>query len=202
MPVDCALTFNYGQRAAKHELKATHAIAAHYRLPHRVIDLPWVSDILPEGLRQAPSLDAPPLSQEALFDIHRVWVPNRNGLFLNIAACFAEACGASTIVFGANAEEGAEFPDNTPAFRDALNQSLKYSTLNGVQVETPVGLLDKAGIIRRGIALNVPFHLIWSCYEDREIQCGECPSCLRVKAARNQLSQNTGECVALAFNAD
>jgi 7-cyano-7-deazaguanine synthase len=203
MPVSSVLTFNYGQRAVQQELKATQAIAAHYQVQHRIIALPWVQELLPKALQQGDTNPpASALSQAELFDVERVWVPNRNGLFLNIAACFAEAANVNTIVFGANAEEGQDFPDNTPAFRDALNKTLAYSTLSGVRVETPVGQLNKADIIQLGIALNVPFHLIWSCYENQEQQCGQCPSCLRVKAARDAMGELTGQPVALSFNAD
>lgn len=204
MPVACALTFDYGQRAVKQELRATQAIATHYELSHRIISLPWLAELLPAALQQAPTskVDNSALSQEALFDVNRVWVPNRNGLFLNIAASFAEALQASHIVFGANAEEGAEFPDNTIAFRNALNKTLAYSTLNGVRVETPVGRLSKLDIIQHGLALKAPFDLVWSCYENGDKQCGQCPSCLRVKSARDMLKSVSGRTAPIVFNVD
>ncbi|RYD04479.1 hypothetical protein N752_13990 [Desulforamulus aquiferis] len=34
-----------------------------------------------------------------------VWVPNRNGLFVNIGACFAESLGCELVVAGFNREE-------------------------------------------------------------------------------------------------
>jgi 7-cyano-7-deazaguanine synthase len=204
-PVVCALTFNYGQRAFKHELKAAQAIAAHYQVPHRVIALPWIAELLPTALTPASVLEARGVQEQKaktdaeLYDVNRVWVPNRNGLFLNIAACFAEAFKVNTLIFGANAEEGADFPDNTPAFRDKLSEVFAFSTLTGVQVETPVGALNKTQIIERGLSLAVPFHLIWSCYEENDIQCGECPSCLRVKNAQQQVETQTGTTVGIAF---
>jgi 7-cyano-7-deazaguanine synthase len=204
MRIARALTFDYGQRAAKQEIRAAKALAEHYGVAHQVIALPWLSDLLPAALQQQQENGAPAetLSHENLFDVKRVWVPNRNGLFLNIAACLAEAFNATTVIFGANAEEGADFPDNTPAFREALNQALKYSTLSGVRVEAPLERMDKKGIIQHGLKLGVPFQLLWSCYEGQERQCGQCPSCLRVKAARDQMREATGQAVALAFNQD
>ena len=204
--VACALTFDYGQRAAKKELQATRAIADHYRIPHRFIALPWLAELLPQALTPLSVLKGHGLENEMavtaenLFDVNRVWVPNRNGLFLNIAACFAESLQIKTIVFGANAEEGASFPDNTPAFRDQLNAVFSYSTLTGVQVETPVGHLDKEQIIQRGVELDVPFHLIWSCYEGGTIQCGQCPSCVRVKNAQERVALKSGQPKAIQFN--
>lgn len=205
MPVLCALTMNYGQRAFPNELKATKAIAAHYGVSHRLIDLPWLAELLPQALTPGSVLQAQGVQEKKavtdaeLFDVNRVWVPNRNGLFLNIAASFAEAFKADTIVFGANAEEGVDFPDNTPAFRDKLSEVFAFSTLTGVQVETPVGHLDKAGIIQRGIALKVPFELIWSCYEETDVQCGQCPSCIRVVQAKQAVQAAAGQAVGLTF---
>ncbi|WP_373531478.1 7-cyano-7-deazaguanine synthase QueC [Vampirovibrio sp.] len=204
-PVACALTFDYGQRAVKNELKAAQAIAAHYQIAHRVIALPWISELLPTALTPAAVLKAQGIQEQkaetdaALYDVNRVWVPNRNGLFLNIGACFAEALKANTLVFGANAEEGVDFPDNTPAFRDKLSEVFAFSTLTGVQVETPVGELNKIQIIERGLSLKVPFHLIWSCYEETETQCGACPSCIRVKNAQRQVEAQTATSVGIAF---
>ncbi len=204
-PVACALTLDYGQRAAKKELQATRAIADHYQVPHRAIALPWLADLLPQALtplsvlrEQGVATDAS-VSAEALFDVNRVWVPNRNGLFLNIAACFAESLQVQTIVFGANAEEGESFPDNTPEFRDQVSTVFSYSTLTGVKVETPVGHLNKTQIIQRALELDVPLHLIWSCYEGSDVQCGQCPSCLRVKNARNQVNSTSTQQAAIQF---
>jgi 7-cyano-7-deazaguanine synthase len=205
LPVVCALTFDYGQRAAKKELQATRAIADHYHIPHRAIALPWLAELLPQALTPLSVLKAhglhteAPLSEAALMDVNRVWVPNRNGLFLNIAASFAESLQVSTIIFGANAEEGADFPDNTPAFRDQLNAVFAYSTLTGVTVETPMGDLHKTEIIQRGLELKVPFHLVWSCYENNERQCGKCPSCIRIKNAQDQIVAKSKQPVLMQF---
>jgi 7-cyano-7-deazaguanine synthase len=184
--IACALTFDYGQRAAQREIQASQVIAAHYRIPHRVIQLPWLAELLPKALsaQQETGEAWHRLDEQALYELRRVWVPNRNGLLLNAAACFAEAMGAQHILFGANAEEGADFPDNTPEFRDRLNASLAYSTLSGVTAITPVSALRKNAIVQLGQRLNVPFQLIWSCYEGGETPCNACPSCLRLNAAK------------------
>jgi 7-cyano-7-deazaguanine synthase len=171
--VAMALTFDYGQRANKKELAATRAIAAYYDIPHRVIALDWLHDLLPDGMSQQGErhwAGALPVSQ--------VWVPNRNGVLLNIAAAWAEALGVPRAIFGANLEEAhAGFPDNTTAFWERTNQALAYSTKNHVQVEAPLSELDKMQIVRLGLELKAPLHLIWSCYENGEHHCGQCASC-------------------------
>lgn len=180
-----AITFNYGQKAATKEIEASKSLALHYNVPHQVIDLDWLKDCVPEALN-ADDANAQDWD-EPLDQIAHVWVPNRNGVFLNIAASFAEALDCDLVIFGANAEEGESFPDNTPEFREAISESLMYSTQNHVRVATPVANMDKVQIIRAGIDLEVPFDLIWSCYEAGEIHCGQCPSCKRLKLAASKL---------------
>jgi 7-cyano-7-deazaguanine synthase len=187
-----ALTFNYGQRAYGKEIRASRVIADHYHVDHKIIALPWLSELLPETMKMRKEGREPmvPIAwqrgaerQESFFEAKPVWVPNRNGVLINVAASFAEAYDAKVVLFGANAEEAERFPDNTEDFRDRMNDCLTLSTLNHVRVECPMGFLHKSEIVDRARELNVPLHLIWSCYADTEHQCGVCPSCYRLKDA-------------------
>jgi 7-cyano-7-deazaguanine synthase len=184
--VALTLSFDYGQRAWPAEAKASAAIAAYYGLPRRVVALPWLADLLPLRLKPEAALTAP-ASAVAMEDTPAVWVPNRNGVLLNVAAAFAEHLGAQWVVFGANADEAQGFPDNTQAFREAQTQAFAYSTLTQVQVLTPVGQQSKAAIVARGQVLGAPLHLVWSCYEAGPHPCQRCPSCRRLQTA---LAQN------------
>ena len=83
--VALALTFDYGQKSASQEIEASRKICEYYGIEHKVIKLDWLREIthtaivtedaLPEGIQESSK---------------SVWVPNRNGLFLNIAASFAD----------------------------------------------------------------------------------------------------------------
>ena len=73
-----------------------------------------------------------------------MWVPNRNGVFIAIAAAFAESLGADLVVTGFNAEEAATFPDNSAAFAAAATESLRFSTANGVRGEELYAGTDEA----------------------------------------------------------
>jgi 7-cyano-7-deazaguanine synthase len=115
-----------------------------------------------------------------------VWVPNRNGVFINIAAAYCETLQCAQVVVGFNVEEGTTFPDNTPEYMTAATLALSYSTLSGVRVHSPTVDLNKTQLVALGRQLNIPFHLVWSCYHGDEIMCGECESCQRLKRALAQ----------------
>lgn len=184
-----ALTFDYGQKAAKKEIEHSAKLAAYLKIPHKVIALPWFKDfnkssllVESEAVPTGKSVDIQS-HEQSLQTAKSVWVPNRNGIFLNIGAAFAEALGAQIVIPGFNAEEATTFPDNSEAFMKELTTSLSYSTANHVQVECFTVKLQKPDIVKKGMALNMPWNLLWPCYFSKEKWCGECESCLRSKRA-------------------
>lgn len=190
--IELALTFDYGQRAAKREAVAAAAIARYYGLKHRIMAVDFLKEITTTSLvdqaANVPILTLDSLDNEKITrdTANKVWVPNRNGLFINMAAAFAEATGCSQVITGFNAEEGKTFPDNTPEYMAAASLALSYSTQNSVKVCSPTVNLTKAAIITLGNQLAVPFHLLWSCYHGAQLMCGQCESCLRLKRALQQ----------------
>ena len=112
-----------------------------------------------------------------------MWIPNRNGVFVNIAAAVAEAKDYKYIITGFNVEEAATFPDNSKAFIEKAKDFFLFSTMNHVEILSPTIDLNKKEIVKIGKELNAPFHLIYSCYRDGEKMCGKCESCQRLKAA-------------------
>ena len=182
--IELALTFNYGQKPAEQEISASKKIAGFYNIQHKVIELPFLKDITQTSL---VSNDNVPTEHLGTADSAKaVWVPNRNGLFLNIAASFADSYGYTHIIFGANKEEGATFPDNTPEFTAAITESLRYSTLIRAKVTAPLINCNKNDIVNLALKYSVPLELVKSCYNDGEKNCGVCESCRRLKAALQQ----------------
>ena len=180
-----ALTFDYRQRAAQREVSCAAAMCRRFGVRHEIVKLPWLGSITGTALvargkalpRPKPGhLDEPAVARRAA---ERVWVPNRNGVFLAVGAAYAEALGANQIVAGFNAEEAAAFPDNSPAFMRAYNRSLNLSTLNAVQVVSHTARLRKDKILALGRRIEAPLHLVWACYEGGRRMCGRCESCLR-----------------------
>ena len=43
--IKLALTFDYGQRAFRQEMKAASVFCRHYDLPHKIVSLDWLKEI-------------------------------------------------------------------------------------------------------------------------------------------------------------
>ena len=124
---ELALTFDYGQKAVLNEITASKKIAEYYGVTHKIIKLDWLKEITKTGL-VSPN-EVPKQGFNTDESAKAVWVPNRNALFLNIAASFCDSFGYKYIIFGANKDEGQTFPDNTELFRDKISDLFKTSTL-------------------------------------------------------------------------
>jgi 7-cyano-7-deazaguanine synthase len=187
--IELAITFDYGQRAAHREIEHSRKIAAMLGTTHRVITLPWFSEFKQAGaLLSNESLPTPNLAQLsderfASESAKRVWVPNRNGVMLEIAAGFAEDANCAAVVVGFNSEEAATFPDNSFEYMKALDEALRFSTATGVKIISPTALLDKIEIVAEAKRINFPLADVWTCYESNEKMCGRCESCVRFKRA-------------------
>lgn len=184
-----ALTFNYGQKAAVKEIERAKIIAAENKVKHIVVELPWLKDLGKSSLTH-DNLSVPTGKNVAIDDAQisvssakSVWVPNRNGVFLNIAASYAESFVAEVIVPGFNREEAVSFPDNSLDFVRSMRKSFVYSTATKVDIQCYTIAMSKIEIVELGKKLNVPFEKMWPCYQSKELWCGECESCKRTKRA-------------------
>lgn len=179
--ISLALTFDYGQKAVEQEISTSKNICDYYKIEHKVIKLDWLKEVthtalvsnedLPEGI------DNPEQSAKS------VWVPNRNGLFLNIAGSFADGNDYDYIIIGANKEEGQTFPDNTQEFIDKINAEFEYSTQKHPKVVAPLINSDKNDIVKLALEHKIPLEFVRSCYASGEKHCGKCESCTRLKNA-------------------
>jgi 7-cyano-7-deazaguanine synthase len=191
--VALAVTVDYGQRAAGREVEKARALCAAYGVEHMVLDATWLAGLSHDALT-TPHVPLPSLLPAHLADtsctretMRAVWVPNRNGLLVNMGACAAEAMGLEWVIMGLNAEEGAAFPDNSAGFVREVNRALGYSTLSRVRLRSFTITWDKMGIMREAMARELDFRLVWSCYNGGESMCGSCESCTRLVAAAQGL---------------
>jgi len=176
-----AITFDYGQRAAKMEMAASKKICRLLKIKHKVVRLPFFTEFKKSAMLNSRNK----VAISKFNKLQNVWIPNRNGLFINVAACYAEYYGARLIVTGFNREEAREFPDNSTRFLQAVGKSLSHSTLTKVRVRSYVADLSKREIYKRGLKLGAPLEYVYSCYLGGKRMCGKCVSCKRlIRASR------------------
>jgi 7-cyano-7-deazaguanine synthase len=191
-----ALSFDYGQRHQP-EIRAAEALAKHYGVKRHVtmkIDLrafggsALTADIAvpKDALKtQNAKLETQNGGGE---DIPITYVPARNTVFLSFALAFAETSEAFDIFLGVNAVDYSGYPDCRPEFIAAFEKVANLGTRAGVDspnkdafhLHAPLMHSTKAEIIRRGLALGVPYGLTHSCYDPTADgkSCGHCDSCL------------------------
>lgn len=190
LDIKLAITFDYGQKALKNEIKSSQDLAQHYGIEHRIVELPFFnflgsSSLINKNLslpsHTETTLDDKDLSKKSA---ESVWVPNRNGIFINVAAGIAEEEKIQTLIVGFNKEEASTFPDNSAEFLNAANLALKFSTQNKVELICFTLGMDKTQMAKAVKNLNFPWHLIWSCYQSGNTPCGVCESCQRQNRAK------------------
>ena len=179
-----ALHASYGQRTERRELQSFQALADHFGAIQRLtVKLDHFRTIGGSSLTDStmPVHDADMSNRE----IPNTYVPFRNAHFLAIATSWAEVLGARKIFIGAVWEDSSGYPDCRPEYYEAFNSVIRAGTrpTTNITIETPLIHRSKRDIVQRGIELNAPFHLTWSCYRDSDIACGACDSCaLRLRA--------------------
>ncbi len=192
--VICAVTCDYGQRAAVRENESAAFFCTQWDIPHRMIALPWLGDCthtslvnrgaaLPRFEKNPHALDEPTRTRDSAA---AVWVPNRNGVFIHVAAALAESMSAQYVVTGFNVEEAATFSDNSAEFVQRTNAALALSTRNQVQVVSYTQTMTKTDMMRVAQEHAVQITHCWPCYEGGAHWCRACESCARFLRAAAQ----------------
>jgi 7-cyano-7-deazaguanine synthase len=107
-----------------------------------------------------------------------VYLPGRNIVLLSKAAVFCAAAGVTINRIVIGTLDHNPFPDATPAFRASIAQTLSLGLAHDLRVDAPYATSSKADVIRRGLALRVPFEQTLSCMKPAgEMHCGTCSKC-------------------------
>jgi 7-cyano-7-deazaguanine synthase len=188
---------NYGQKTEKRELKAFYDIADYFGVQERlVVDYSHLSKIGGSSLtdksiavsKADPEKIGASLSNKRNLPAGRQvptsYVPFRNANILSACVSWAEVLSAKAVFIGAVYEDSSGYPDCRPEFFSAFEKMIELGTKpeTKIKIETPVIHLSKAEIVKKGVELNAPLHLTWSCYQNEDEACGVCDSCaLRLK---------------------
>ncbi len=179
-----ALSVSYGQKHTK-EVEAADKIAKHYGVEFIKLDLSEMFRFSDCSLLQHSDKEVPHESYaEQLKETNgspvSTYVPFRNGLFIASAASIALSKGCGVILYGAHADDAAgnAYPDCSEVFNNAMNTAVWEGSGHQVKVEAPFVGMNKAGVVKKGLELGVPYELTWSCYEGHDKPCGVCGTCI------------------------
>jgi len=172
------LHISYGQRTEPRERQAFNDIADHYNIEQRLdVSIEHLAKI--GGSSLTDERIAVSEADLASKEIPTSYVPFRNANMLSIAVSWAEVIDANAIYIGAVAEDSSGYPDCRPEFYEAFQRVIDIGTKpeTRIEIRTPIIHLNKAEIVRKGIELNAPLDLTWSCYRSETLACGTCDSC-------------------------
>ena len=182
----------YGQKHDK-ELKCADLIAKYYNVAHYKLDLSNILKYSNCPLLKASTEEIPEMSYSEQIEKNgegkvTTYVPFRNGLMLSSVAALAQSIYPDYhvhIYLGAHADDAAgdAYADCSQEFTDSMREAIRIGTYGKVHVEAPLVNMNKAGVVKLGLSLNVPYELTWSCYEGGEKPCGKCGTCIDRAAA-------------------
>ena len=175
------LSIDYGQRHAR-ELKRAEQIAQALELPQQVLRLPDLGPLLGGSSLTDEKVELPE-GHYAEESMKATVVPNRNMILLALAGGHALSIGFDTIAYAAHAGDHTIYPDCRPEFADAMETALGLADWEKLSLHRPFVHLSKTDLVKKGVELDAPLHLTWSCYAGREIHCGKCGTCVERKEA-------------------
>jgi len=175
--VSVGLAWEGAERATAARLLATDPYRAHVK-PISTLAF-TMADIYPSShwaIRGVPpAYDTPD---------EDVYLIGRNLVLLTKAATWCAANKVSRIVLGPLA--GNPFPDATPEFFASMANALSLGLAQRVEIEVPFRNLHKEDVVKRGLALGVPFEQTLSCMSPKlappggpvaYLHCGACSKC-------------------------
>jgi 7-cyano-7-deazaguanine synthase len=181
------LTFDYGQRH-RVEVRLAGRLARKLGLARTVlkVDLNQVGG----SALTDPEIPLPRFKTSARLPAGppATYVPFRNGIFLALAAAWAEARGVRDLVCGFHVIDSPDYPDTRQEFVRAMERAINLGTAAAfggpkTRVLAPFIGLAKSEIIRQGLDLGADYAYSVSCYAGREVPCRACSSCLLRRTA-------------------
>lgn len=169
-----AITVDYGQTAAKGEIKASRQICRELEIDHCVIEANC-SDLGTGTMSDADQLEIASTPE---------WWPFRNQLIITLSAMKAVRLDAGVLTLG-SVKNDREHADGRREFFELIDGILSIQE-GRISVRAPAIDLTSAELVENsGIPHNI---LAWShsCYRS-ENACGECRGCVKKEEALNSI---------------
>lgn len=162
---------DYGQHFKERELDSLLKVLPKTLKPHlRVVNISDIFEYSPSKMIIEPNLWTEHISSDDLY------LPYRNLLFLSIASSIAQSENIKEVYAAFINSNHAKEIDCSKDFFDKLGSIL--NEFGTVDICLPYRELSKADVINKGIELNVPMALTYSCQANSEVPCGVCPNCV------------------------
>jgi 7-cyano-7-deazaguanine synthase len=185
-----ALTLIYGQRH-RIEVESAKAVAAHFDVPHKVMDVSNISELLQGSCLTTVGIETPHGHYEEP-SMKKTVVPGRNTILLSLALGYCISQNGQMVAYAAHAGDHAIYPDCRPEFVLAMAGVFNKADYNPVALWVPFLSMDKGDILAAGLPLGVPYSKTWTCYDpqlkvekpdsgklrkETWLACGLCGSC-------------------------
>lgn len=188
-----ALHFDYNQRTMKKERECFNLICDDLGVKSReILDVSFIAQIGANSLTDK-NLTIQKTGVKS-GEIPNTYVPFRNGIFLSVAAAFAEKDGADALFIGVVEEDSSGYPDCSENFIKKIESAINAGTSPNFKLEIKIPLvhLSKTQIVKKALEIGVPLEHTWSCYEREDKACGLCDSCrLRLKGFKGADTKDT-----------
>ena len=181
-----ALTIRYGQKHARETACAVAQARVAGVEAHQQIDLAFFGKMMSTSSALTdPDMPIPTLAELSPCQLNQppTYVPNRNMVFLTLAAAYAEARGIVDVFYGAQLQDRYGYWDCTAEFLVRMNTVLGLNRRQPVVLRAPFMMMHKSEILKIGMDLGVNYAETWSCYRGQDKPCGVCPSCVERQAA-------------------
>ncbi|MCL4410776.1 MAG: 7-cyano-7-deazaguanine synthase QueC [Gammaproteobacteria bacterium] len=168
------LSFHYGQRHSK-ELDCAAAVCTALGLEHKLVDIRSINTLL-AGSALTDDIDVP-TADYAEGNMKATVVPNRNMILLSLAIGYAVSIDADEVYYGAHSGDHDIYPDCRPEFVEAMNQVSQLANYKAIPVRSPYLYNSKADILADGLRMGLDYGQTWTCYNGRDLACGQCSAC-------------------------
>ena len=168
------LSFDYGQKHRK-ELSFVERFCLKESIEYKIVDVSSIKELF-QGSSLTDEIDIPKGHYED-DSMKSTVVPNRNMILISLALGYAVTKEVEEVWFGAHAGDHAIYPDCRPEFVEKMDAVAKIANYSPIAVKAPYISMSKSEILAIGLEMKLDYSLTWTCYEGKDLACGECGAC-------------------------